>query len=464
LLKIVWEFREVVITCRTQFFPTQKEEPHETGYFTGGDSGEYKFQKLYLSVFDDKDVRKYLRKRFALLNPFTYRKLRRAHEIAKKSPNLVVRPMLLSRIEDLVNTDKEFKFSFQIYETLIDSWMERESKKPGIKQKHGSEENYREKLYSFSQSLAVDLYQNRDRRGGYFIPKGESFGDQSGLQLADIEEASLTETEKRSRSLLNRNAIGDYKFSHKSILEYFLAKKMLNDPEFYQNFDFEGMEAAKRFSLEMLVAALNETLGQFSLTTDAKRKQPLSGLGINDLEKVKWLNVQQLSSFNILRLQVFSKVKILILTDVGQYKLLYLLYITFLPYMLNRLDMIALLDRLDYLGVRYLRNRLLHIDVRDLYEMLGLRGLLLEIELEDPKSLLSLSDYLYKQSQSLQSLHELNDLLVLRNRLDPRDFRNIQDRLENGEPETLVDLISLNIYLNKVMTLQSLLPNCKIYY
>ncbi|MCB9355323.1 MAG: hypothetical protein H6575_12215 [Lewinellaceae bacterium] len=76
--------------------------------------------------------------------------------------------------------------------------MERESKKPGIKQKHGSEENYREKLYSFSQSLAVDLYQNREWRGGYFIPKGEIFRDQSGIQLTDIEEASLTETEKRS--------------------------------------------------------------------------------------------------------------------------------------------------------------------------------------------------------------------------------------------------------------------------
>ncbi|MEZ4964450.1 MAG: hypothetical protein R2791_04345 [Saprospiraceae bacterium] len=145
-----------------------------------------------------------------MLNPFTYRKLRRAHEIAKKSPNLVVRPMLLSRIEDLVNTDKEFKFSFQIYETLIDSWMERESKKPGIKQKHGSEENYREKLYSFSQSLAVDLYQNRDA-GAYFIPKGEWIRRSIRPSTGGYRRSILTETEKRSRSLLNRNAIGDYK-------------------------------------------------------------------------------------------------------------------------------------------------------------------------------------------------------------------------------------------------------------
>ena len=51
ILSKVHKFREIVITCRTQFFPSEKEEPDRTGYFTGGERGEYKFQKSYLSVF-----------------------------------------------------------------------------------------------------------------------------------------------------------------------------------------------------------------------------------------------------------------------------------------------------------------------------------------------------------------------------------------------------------------------------
>ena len=50
ILSKVHKFREIVMTCRTQFFPSEKEEPDRTGYFTGGERGEYKFQKSYLSV------------------------------------------------------------------------------------------------------------------------------------------------------------------------------------------------------------------------------------------------------------------------------------------------------------------------------------------------------------------------------------------------------------------------------
>jgi len=35
ILPKVHKFREIVITCRTQFFPSEKEEPDRTGYFTG---------------------------------------------------------------------------------------------------------------------------------------------------------------------------------------------------------------------------------------------------------------------------------------------------------------------------------------------------------------------------------------------------------------------------------------------
>jgi len=37
ILSKVHKFREIVMTCRTQFFPSEKEEPDRTGYFTGGE-------------------------------------------------------------------------------------------------------------------------------------------------------------------------------------------------------------------------------------------------------------------------------------------------------------------------------------------------------------------------------------------------------------------------------------------
>lgn len=73
ILALTWKFRTIVITCRTQFFPTEKEVPHMKGYFSHGESGEYKFQKLYLSVFDDNDIKRYLRKRYPLYKPWKWK-------------------------------------------------------------------------------------------------------------------------------------------------------------------------------------------------------------------------------------------------------------------------------------------------------------------------------------------------------------------------------------------------------
>jgi predicted NACHT family NTPase len=51
LSQLTWKFREVVITCRTQFFPSAKEEPLFTNVQKyGGDKGYYKFSKMYGSA------------------------------------------------------------------------------------------------------------------------------------------------------------------------------------------------------------------------------------------------------------------------------------------------------------------------------------------------------------------------------------------------------------------------------
>ncbi|MEZ4847960.1 MAG: formylglycine-generating enzyme family protein [Bacteroidia bacterium] len=56
----------------------------------------------------------------------------------------------------------------------------------------------------------------------------------------------------KSRSLLNRDAEGNYKFSHKSILEYFLAKEAYDNPDFYDQMEFAGMDQALQFFSEMV--------------------------------------------------------------------------------------------------------------------------------------------------------------------------------------------------------------------
>ena len=328
ILSKVYKFREIVITCRTQFFPSEKEEPDRTGYFTGGERGQYKFEKNYLSVFDEKDIKRYLRKRFSF---FQFKKRKIAKQIADKSPTLVVRPMLLSHIEDLVKSNKSYEFSFQIYEELIDRWIEREANKPKVSKLFGDEANAKKCLRSFSENLAIYLYENREKHGGYFLPKGEKFDEKliDILNIRDVEVGFL-ENIAKGKSLLNRDAAGNYKFSHKSVLEYFLAKKFFDNPALYQNFNFQGMDATDNFFKEMLVDKLRNKEGEFIITsafytfekdgtTHKKVKQSkkisLNKITVRDISNIGYLKVEEFKGINPLFFEKFTNLKELIFID-----------------------------------------------------------------------------------------------------------------------------------------------------
>ncbi|MBD3290489.1 SUMF1/EgtB/PvdO family nonheme iron enzyme [candidate division KSB1 bacterium] len=211
-------FHAIVITCRTQFFPRDEEIPVETGIIkvgprSAGEGPQYTFFKIYLSPFSDDDVKAYLKRRFPIWR-FNCRK--KAQNIVKQIPNLIVRPMLLAYVDDLINSGKTFNNSFQIYDEMVDAWFDRERK---------IVEN-KKALSDFSDKLAIDLFLNRESRGGERIPYQEIH------ELAQSYDIPIETWQLTGRSLLNRDAEGNFKFAHRSILEFLVAKRILaEDPE-----------------------------------------------------------------------------------------------------------------------------------------------------------------------------------------------------------------------------------------
>jgi hypothetical protein len=148
---------------------------------------------------------------------------------------------------------------------LIEKWIQRESNKPGIVERYGSAERYGEILSNFSEKLALHLYQNRDKNQGYGIKYDVKIEDIVELQLSDIElEYSELGREIKSKSLLNRNGEGFYKFAHKSILELFLARVLIHKKDILEIFDFRGMEMVSLFHHEMMVKHIRTLEGSFS--------------------------------------------------------------------------------------------------------------------------------------------------------------------------------------------------------
>lgn len=193
-------FYKVIVTCRTQFFPDNKSEPHKTNKSRFGiGKKSVEFNKFYISPFNEREVELYLKKKYKGL--FAKKKIERSKKIIDNCPDLMMRPMLLGYIDDLLEDEtKQYSTAYEIYSELVRKWIERESID-------------NETLYEFSVKMAGQMYTNNT-----------VYMSQSDIEeLCKEYNINLSAIEAKAKSLLNRNVTGDYKFAHKSILEYFIA-------------------------------------------------------------------------------------------------------------------------------------------------------------------------------------------------------------------------------------------------
>lgn len=219
LVRLANKFHGVVITCRTQFLTGTSWVPEEIDLeppsgpipLIGGP--DRRVRRLYLSQFSDEQVKKYLAARFPYCIHPTLRV--RARRAAQRFRDLVSRPLLLTFIQYLASSTKKPMYSFEVYRIIVESWLEREKSKNRLTFPP-------ENLLRFSEEFAASLFAtSRDR-----IPAAElqSMAERLGVGplLRDLHE----------RSLLHNDAEGNWKFAHRSIMEYLIvvATSELKDP------------------------------------------------------------------------------------------------------------------------------------------------------------------------------------------------------------------------------------------
>jgi len=237
------KFRRVIMTCRTQFFPKDEEIPVTTGIvrlgpLRAGEKSNYEFWKLYLAPFDDNDVGQYVKKRYPFWH---YHQRSKARAIIKTIPLLSVRPMLLAHIPDLIERGTKIDSCYQLYNVMVDAWLEREIAWAD-----------KEALRRISEFLAVDMYINRESRGMERIPREQL------SSLAEKWDIRLHSWQISSRSLLNRDAEGNCKFAHRSIMEFLFSQQLMRGVK--ECFDVLLTDQMKRFLIEMLWETKSPTL------------------------------------------------------------------------------------------------------------------------------------------------------------------------------------------------------------
>ncbi|WP_299459630.1 leucine-rich repeat domain-containing protein [uncultured Microscilla sp.] len=302
ILQKVGDFKEVIFTCRTQFFPQEEEDSGEIGVlkFKYQDN-TYQFRKIYLSPFSNEDIKAYLKKTYNLLN---INKRKKAEKIVLHSPNLMVRPMLLRYIDDLIKSRDHYSSTYQIYTELIAKWIERE-----VQRRPDNKEKYRKDLYKFSREVAIDMYMNRKRRGGFII------SDDELKVLAENNNVDLGTLELKTRALLHMNTLHQCTFAHKSILEYFLVTEAFYNLQFAKHLDLSDLEQGEQLRGEMLYEKAKSLFGRYKTYTSGKSKDFVN-ISVADLEKVKHAALIKIDSHDIQVLRIFKSLGLLQINDI----------------------------------------------------------------------------------------------------------------------------------------------------
>lgn len=261
LLEETKKFNKIVITCRTQFFSNQNSEPRKTGLVHAGlGNKSSEFIKKYITPFSDREVKQYLRKRFR----FRFRFRKAAKKIVDEVPQVMARPLILYWIDCLVDKEKPMKYSFQIYGRILDRWIERECNSEWNERETGKVT--KRKLKFLSCKIAQYMLENKVT----VIPAAEVDS------LAKEQDINLEPILARSRSLLNRNSSGEYKFAHRSFLEFILAKMVYDNRELPLNEDFlHSMSGFRKFFCDYLRRDLMETYGEERLNRIYAEHLPL---------------------------------------------------------------------------------------------------------------------------------------------------------------------------------------------
>jgi hypothetical protein len=215
LLEIAVDFQSVIVTCRSQFFSDDHAIPLETPIRkiaprAHGQNQHSTLKRFYLSPFDDRQVTRYINRHFPAWNLARIKQRARARKLVADIPELAARPMLLERLPEIARGNEKLHELYQLYEFMVRGWADRE-------------QNWiaRDKLLLVSREIAVSLLANEANRRQR-ITKNELQNIADRVIANDPDWDHL-----QTRSLLNRDSNGNFKFAHLSIMEFLVVEAAL---------------------------------------------------------------------------------------------------------------------------------------------------------------------------------------------------------------------------------------------
>ncbi|MBU7028786.1 MAG: NACHT domain-containing protein [Theionarchaea archaeon] len=224
---------KVILTCRTEFFRTREQEKEILL-----DIDKLKnFTIIYMREFDDEQIRKFLEKRVPLIKErkkkqdwgYYYQKIQEIFDLKDLAKRPVLLELIVKHLPQLIEKEEHIKAS-TLYLTTIQKELKRRIK-------IGKTIIQREDRIKLMKLLATWMY-NHDKLAAYHeeIPKLINLKVHFDLKTQTDIEYHLNDF--LTCSFLSRDGLGNYRFSHRSFVDFLVACKFVDDikNDFKNNF------------------------------------------------------------------------------------------------------------------------------------------------------------------------------------------------------------------------------------
>ncbi|MBI3681727.1 MAG: pentapeptide repeat-containing protein, partial [Acidobacteria bacterium] len=222
---------KVILTCRTHYF---KDRAKEEEAVRGGDLatkegtqlyreifGKPGFSITYLREFTPAQIEEYLGRACGPRALEVKAAIERIPSIEQISGRPVLLDMIVQSAPQLAKAGGDVKVA-HLYQVFTEEWMRRQDWRLRLT---------REGRTALVEELAVKLWEAGSTRLHY----RELAPVLAGLlkeKIKTLEDLEIAEQEVRSASFLTRDAEGNYGFSHRSFLEFFLAQRTARTLDF----------------------------------------------------------------------------------------------------------------------------------------------------------------------------------------------------------------------------------------
>lgn len=208
---------KIILTCRTAYFRTHLRESEILSYIES--SGN--FDTIYLQTLNDVQIREYLQRRIGKVEWKHYwSQITQIYDLHNLAIRMVLLDFIIRYFPFLQKKKGEIKAS-DLYEVAIDNELKRILKRGTILIR-------REDRIKLMQLLAAWMYEN----GRFFlnfvrIPEILNIKRHFELNLQRDIEYYLHDF--LTCSFLSKDPSGNYYFSHKSFVDYFVARKLFEE-------------------------------------------------------------------------------------------------------------------------------------------------------------------------------------------------------------------------------------------